>query len=49
MKDFRGKTAVITGSASGIGNAIAHSLAREGARIVLADIEQGALDRESVV
>ncbi len=44
MKDFRGKTAVITGSASGIGNALAHSLAREGARVVLADIEQGALD-----
>lgn len=45
MKDFRGKTAVITGSASGIGNAIAHSLAKEGARIVLADIEQNALDK----
>jgi len=44
MKDFRGKTAVVTGAASGIGNAIAHSLAREGARVVLADVEQGALD-----
>jgi NAD(P)-dependent dehydrogenase (short-subunit alcohol dehydrogenase family) len=45
MKDFRGRTAVITGGASGIGYAIAGSLAREGARIVVADIEQGALDR----
>lgn len=44
MKDFRNKTAVVTGAASGIGNAIAHSLAREGARVVLADVEQGALD-----
>lgn len=44
MKDFRGKTAVVTGGASGIGNAIAHALATEGARVVLADIEQGALD-----
>lgn len=44
MKDFRGKTAVVTGAASGIGNAIAQSLAREGARVVLADVEQGALD-----
>jgi len=44
MKDFRGKSAVVTGAASGIGNAIAHCLAREGARVVLADVEQGALD-----
>lgn len=44
MKDFRGKTAVVTGAASGIGNAIAHGLARAGARLVLADVEQGALD-----
>lgn len=44
MKDFRGKTAVVTGGASGIGFALAASLAREGARVVLADVEQGALD-----
>jgi len=44
MKDFRGKNAVVTGAASGIGNAIAHALAKEGARVVLADVEQGALD-----
>ena len=36
-----GKVAVVTGGAQGIGNAIAHGLAAEGARVVLADL-QGA-------
>ena len=45
MQDFKGKTAVITGGASGIGLAIAERLAREGMNIVLGDIEQAALDR----
>lgn len=44
MKDFRGKVAVITGGASGIGFATAEALGREGGKLVLADIEQGALD-----
>lgn len=44
MKDFRGKTAVVTGGASGIGLAIAKAMAKEGARVVVADVEQGALD-----
>jgi NAD(P)-dependent dehydrogenase (short-subunit alcohol dehydrogenase family) len=44
ISDFRGKVAVITGGASGIGLALATALAREGARLVLADIEQAALD-----
>lgn len=44
MKDFKGKTAVITGAASGVGLALAERLGREGCRIVLADIEAGALD-----
>jgi NAD(P)-dependent dehydrogenase (short-subunit alcohol dehydrogenase family) len=43
MEDFKGKVAVITGGASGIGFATAQALAREGARIVIADIEQKAL------
>ena len=42
--DFAGKVAVITGGASGIGLAVARALGREGARLVLADIEAGALD-----
>lgn len=44
MKDFAGRVAVVTGGASGIGRAICERLAREGARIVVADIEQPALD-----
>ncbi|MBK6658180.1 MAG: SDR family NAD(P)-dependent oxidoreductase [Proteobacteria bacterium] len=44
MKDLAGKVAVITGGASGIGLATAKALARQGMRLVLADIEQGALD-----
>jgi NAD(P)-dependent dehydrogenase (short-subunit alcohol dehydrogenase family) len=44
MDDLSGKVAVITGGASGIGLATARLLAAEGARLVLADIEQGALD-----
>ena len=45
MQNFIGKTAVVTGGASGIGRAMADRFAREGMRIVLADIEQSALDR----
>jgi NAD(P)-dependent dehydrogenase (short-subunit alcohol dehydrogenase family) len=44
MQDLNGKTAVITGGASGIGLASARAMAAEGMRLVLADIEQAALD-----
>ena len=44
MGDVEGKTAVITGGASGIGRALAERFAGEGARLVLADIEAAALD-----
>jgi len=43
MKDFRDKVAVVTGAASGIGRAVAERFAAEGMKVVLADIEQGAL------
>ncbi len=45
MDSFEGTVAVITGGASGIGLATARALAREGAAVVLADIEAGALQR----
>jgi NAD(P)-dependent dehydrogenase (short-subunit alcohol dehydrogenase family) len=44
MEQLRNRVAVITGGASGIGFATAEALAREGVRIVLADIEPQALD-----
>jgi len=44
MKELSGKTAVITGGASGIGRATAERLAREGVNLVLADIEAPVLD-----
>jgi NAD(P)-dependent dehydrogenase (short-subunit alcohol dehydrogenase family) len=43
MKTFRDKVAVITGAASGIGRAMADRCAREGMRVVLADVEAPAL------
>jgi NAD(P)-dependent dehydrogenase (short-subunit alcohol dehydrogenase family) len=39
-----GKVAVITGGASGIGRACAHTLARSGADISIWDLDQGAMD-----
>lgn len=44
MDGFDGRGAVITGGASGIGFATASELARRGARILLADIDQPGLE-----
>lgn len=45
MEKLDGKVAVITGGASGIGLAIARRLLSKGCKIVLADIDPGALDK----
>ncbi|HVX82385.1 MAG TPA: SDR family oxidoreductase [Devosiaceae bacterium] len=42
---FAGKVALVTGGASGIGAAIARQLAREGAQVVVADLDKGGLEK----
>lgn len=44
MLDLKGKVAVITGGAGGVGFALARALAGEGAKIAIADIDQAAID-----
>ena len=39
MEDVKGKVAVVTGGASGIGRGIVHALLDEGATVVIADVE----------
>ena len=43
MQDFQKKVVVITGAASGIGRAMADAFAKEGALLVIADIETNPL------
>ena len=45
MKDLAGKTAFVTGAASGIGLGVATSLAQTGVKVMLCDIEEAALER----
>ena len=49
MRDFNGKLAVVTGGASGVGFAIGEALAKEGARVVLTDIEQKSLEKSAAL
>lgn len=44
MDEFAGKVAVITGGASGIGLAMARRFGAAGMKLVIADLQQDALD-----
>ena len=45
MQDLEGRTAVVTGGASGIGKGIAQRLIAHGMQVVIADVELAALER----
>jgi len=45
MKELQGKVAVVTGAASGIGRAMADRFVAEGMMVVLADVENAALEQ----
>jgi NAD(P)-dependent dehydrogenase (short-subunit alcohol dehydrogenase family) len=44
VRDFKGKVAVITGGASGVGRAIARLLAEQGARVVIGDVDERSIE-----
>ena len=43
MEDLAGKTAVVTGAASGIGRALCLAFARAGAHVVAADVDDAGM------
>ena len=43
-RSIKGKTAIVTGAASGMGRATAHLFAREGANVVVTDLSQEKVD-----
>ena len=42
---YEGRSAIVTGGASGIGLALGHELCRAGANVVLADVDEAAAER----
>jgi len=46
MDDFKGRVAVVTGAASGIGLALTERFLEEGMRVVMADVEKDNLDKQ---
>lgn len=48
MQDFKGKLAVITGGASGVGRSLAFAIGAEGGRVLIADVDKAALESSEV-
>ena len=45
MKDFAGRTALVTGGANGVGIGLVRALLAEGCKVAIADIRQDSIDR----